>query len=97
MSAPAENNSENADIDDDEPSQPYQYTYIVKDEEKQLFFNKTESGDEKGKVSGSFSVLLADGRLMTVDYVADSSEGFVPKISYKDHADPFATDADNAV
>lgn len=97
LSAPANDNSENAEVDNDESSRAYQYSYTVKDEEKQVFFNKTESGDEKGKVIGSFSVLLADGRLMTVDYIADANEGFVPKISYKDHADPFSTDADNAV
>lgn len=94
--APAEENSENAEVDDP-PARAYQYSYTVKDQEKQLFIEKTESGDDKGKVTGKFSVLLADGRLMTVEYVADEVDGFVPKISYKDNADPFVTDADNTV
>lgn len=65
------------------------YKYIVKDEEKRLFIEKSESGDENGNVLGQFSVLLADGRLMTVEYAANREEGFVPKLSFQDHADPF--------
>lgn len=71
---------------------PYQYKYIVKDEERQLFFTKNESGDVDGKVSGVFSVLLADGRLLTVNYVADKQEGFVPKITFENPADPFSSE-----
>ena len=76
---------------------PYQYKYTVKDEEKQLFFEKAESGDEQGKVSGKFTILLADGRLLTVEYVADKDDGFVPKISFKEHADPFSKESDDSV
>lgn len=71
---------------------PYQYKYIVKDEERQLFFTKNESGDVDGKVSGVFSVLLADGRLLTVNYVANKQEGFVPKITFENSADPFSSE-----
>lgn len=78
-------------------SEPYQYKYTVKDEHKQLFFEKTESGDDKGKVTGKFSVLLADGKLLTVEYVADKEDGFVPKISLKTNSDPFSPEADDSV
>lgn len=64
--APVDDNSENNENDDDSkddsPPHPYHYKYTVKDEEKQLFFDKTESGDESGKVTGKYSVLQADGR-----------------------------------
>lgn len=80
----------------------------MKDENTNLFFDKTESGDEEGKinnlnlipqlysfnfhsgkVTGKFSVLLANGRLLTVSYVADREDGFVPRLSFKENADPF--------
>lgn len=32
---------------------PYSYDYKVVDAEKKLFFDKTEAGDETGKVRGS--------------------------------------------
>lgn len=63
--APVDDNSENNKNDDkstDNPPQPYHYKYTVKDEEKQLFIDKTEAGDEKGKVTGKYSVLQPDGR-----------------------------------
>lgn len=44
-------------------------------------------------MSGEFTILLADGRLMNVEYVADKEDGFVPKISFKD-VDPFSKDSD---
>lgn len=75
--------------DDDEEIKPYHYQYTVKDQEKQLFFEKSELGDEQGKVKGFYSVLQADGRLMKVEYEANKEDGFVPKISYQKDIDPF--------
>lgn len=96
-SVPVDETSEIAEVAEPAVIQPFKYSYTVKDPEKQLFFEKTESGDDKGKVTGSYSVLLADGRLMTVEYVADASEGFVPKITWDSVDPPFASDADNVV
>lgn len=79
---------QNDDSSKDEEITPYQYKYTVKDQEKMLFIKKSEMGDDKGKVKGSYSVLQADGRLLTVDYEADKDDGFVPKISYQ-NVDPF--------
>jgi len=76
-------------VDSEALPKPYQYMYTVKDEEKQLFYDKEEEGTDEGKVIGRFSVLLADGRLMTVTYEADQERGFVPRITFEDHADPF--------
>lgn len=40
------------------------------------------------KVTGRYSVLLPDGRLMTVEYTADLQNGFVPKIFFANKANP---------
>lgn len=40
------------------------------------------------KVTGRYSVWLADGRLMIVEYTADLQNGFVPKISFVNNANP---------
>ncbi|XP_014092796.1 pro-resilin [Bactrocera oleae] len=65
-----------------EQPEPYEYQYEVKDPEKELFFNKNEAGDAAGKVSGQYSVLLPDGRLMMVVYTVEGENGFVPKVSF---------------
>lgn len=40
------------------------------------------------KVTGRYSVWLADGRLMIVEYTADLQSGFVPRISFVNSANP---------
>lgn len=60
----------------------------MKDPEKMLFFDKNEIGDAQGKVTGKYSVLLADGRLMTVEYEVTKDTGFVPKITFQENANP---------
>ncbi|XP_077289667.1 pro-resilin-like [Arctopsyche grandis] len=72
-----------------EAPMPYEYNYEVKDPEKTLFFNKNENGDESGRVTGGYQVLLPDGRLMKVEYSVDGESGFVPKISFEDNAKVF--------
>lgn len=39
-------------------------------------------------MTGRYSVLLPDGRLMIVEYTAGAS-GFVPKITFMENANPF--------
>lgn len=90
-----DNSEKEGDSDEDTQKRPYKYNYRVKDEEKKLFFDKSESGDEEGKVTGKFSVLLADGRFLTVEYVADKDDGFVPKLSFKKNFDPFSTEPES--
>lgn len=70
------------------PPQPYHYKYLVEDKEQDLFIEKEETKDENEKVSGFYQVLLANGKLMKVEYVADKEGGFVPRISYEDR-NPF--------
>ncbi|XP_055586052.1 pro-resilin-like [Uranotaenia lowii] len=68
----------------------YAYQYEVKDPEKQLFFDKNESGDTSGKVSGQYSVWLPDGRLMTVKYTVDKESGYVSDVGFQDNANPLS-------
>ncbi|XP_026478897.1 cuticle protein-like [Ctenocephalides felis] len=62
--------------------EPYDFQYKVEDPPIQLSFGANEAGDASGKVTGSYYVLLPDGRVMTVDYVVDGESGFQPKISF---------------
>lgn len=84
----ADNDERNSVTEETATAKPYHYKYTVKDEEKQLFFEKSESGED-GSVKGKFSVLLADGRLLTVEYVADKENGFAPKLSFENNFNPF--------
>lgn len=45
------------------------------------YFGQNEAGDVTGGKTGSYYVLLPDGKYMTVDYRADA-QGYFPKISY---------------
>ncbi|WP_424214216.1 chitin-binding domain-containing protein [Streptomyces sp. BI20] len=68
---------------------PYNYKYDVTDAETQLHHGKEETGNEAGRVEGSYYVLLPDNRLMTVSYYVDGESGFVPQISFQENANPF--------
>jgi hypothetical protein len=91
---------DSSDIDDQTAStsvyKSYQYKYTVADEDQSLFFEKEEAGDETGNVQGKFSVLLANGRLLTVEYEADKKNGFVPKISFKENPNPFQSESNDS-
>lgn len=41
-----------------------------------------------GRVEGSYTVWLPDGRLMKVSYYVDGDSGFVPSIEYIDDYSP---------
>ncbi|KAG5680290.1 hypothetical protein PVAND_009808 [Polypedilum vanderplanki] len=84
--APAPQNAEAIKVQN---YSPFSYQYKVEDAEKKLYHDKSESGDENGKVTGKYSVLMPDGRLMVVEYLASLETGFVPKISFVDNANPF--------
>lgn len=88
-------NDEDLDETTGEP-QPYHYKYIVKDEEKELYIEKEEKKDENQEVKGFYSYLMANGRIIKVEYVADKDNGFVPKISYED-INPFVDTEENEV
>nr|CAD7577421.1 unnamed protein product [Timema californicum] len=68
---------------------PYDFDWKVDDALSKNYYSQTESSNAVGRVDGSYQVLLADGRLMTVTYFVDGESGFVPKITYEKNANPF--------
>ncbi|KAF7284090.1 pro-resilin-like [Rhynchophorus ferrugineus] len=74
--------------DENFPPQPYEYEYKVDNSPSTTFFGQSESGDAQGRVIGSYYVLLADGRLMNVEYTVDGESGFVPKITFSPQSVP---------
>merc|ERR1711936_338089 len=68
-----------------EPPQPYSYQYGVKDEYSGANFGASESSDPK-VVSGTYTVVLPDGRVQTVKYTADDYAGYVADVSYQGEA-----------
>merc|ERR1712025_294392 len=68
-----------------EPPQPYSYQYGVKDEYSGANFGASESSDTK-VVSGTYTVVLPDGRVQTVKYTADDYAGYVADVSYQGEA-----------
>ena len=63
-----------------EPS-PYTYTYAVADDYSKANFQQSESNDGTGAVTGSYSVNLPDGRIQTVTYTADHTNGYVAEVA----------------
>merc|ERR1712106_62609 len=65
------------------PPQPFAYQYGVVDDYSKNNFQKTETQDAEGKVAGSFTIALPDGRIQTTTYTADHYNGFVAEVSYE--------------
>ncbi|XP_030763399.1 pro-resilin-like [Sitophilus oryzae] len=74
--------------DENYPPQPYEFEYKVDNSPSSTFFGQTESGDAQGRVVGNYYVLLADGRLMNVEYSVDGESGFVPRITFSPQGAP---------
>lgn len=53
----------------------------MRDDHYGTHFNQQETR-RKGVTRGSYSVLLPDGRLQTVNYYVDSKSGYVAEVSY---------------
>ena len=62
--------------------QPFAYEYGVADDYSKANFKKSETQDAEGKVAGSFTIALPDGRLQTTTYTADHENGFVAEVTY---------------
>ena len=69
-----------------EAPEPYTYTYGVADDYSKSNFNAAETSDASGNVGGSYSVSLPDGRIQTVTYTADHTNGYVAEVSYSGEA-----------
>ena len=68
-----------------EEAHPYQYSYAVADDYSKSIFNAQEAS-KAGVVTGSYSVHLPDGRIQTVTYTADHTNGFIADVSYSGEA-----------
>ena len=67
-----------------QPAQPYHFAYAVKDDYYNDYSHQ-ESSDGK-VVSGSYQVLLPDGRVQTVNYKVDDYSGYNAEVTYSGHA-----------
>ena len=65
------------------PPQPYAYEYPVADDYSKANFKKHETQDASGRVKGSFTIALPDGRIQTTSYTADHVDGFVADVTYE--------------
>ena len=61
---------------------PYSFQYLVDEAEKGLYFGQKESSDGE-TVTGIYRVALPDGRLQTVKYTADDTNGYVATVTYE--------------
>ncbi|XP_045603135.1 cuticle protein 7 [Procambarus clarkii] len=68
-----------------EEPKPYAFDYGVQDTYTGANFGHTENSDGKA-VKGSYSVALPDGRVQTVNYVADHVNGFQAEVTYEGQA-----------
>merc|ERR1712008_77136 len=66
-----------------EEAHPYHYEYGVHDDYHGTNFNAGETADGTGRVEGSYSVLLPDGRTQHVKYHADHYTGYVAEVTYE--------------
>ena len=65
---------------------PYNYAWAVKDDYTYNDYAHQESSDDKGYVTGSYRVLLPDGRTQIVTYKADDYTGYVADVKYEGEA-----------
>merc|ERR1711935_1018547 len=63
--------------------QPYAYEYGVADDYSKANFKKAETQDAEGKVAGSFTIALPDGRIQTTTYTAEHYNGFIAEVTYE--------------
>ncbi|XP_071750015.1 cuticle protein 19.8-like [Lepeophtheirus salmonis] len=63
--------------------EPYSYQYAVQDVESGNDFSAQESSDGQ-VVSGSYRVLLPDGRVKDVTYHVEGDSGFVADVKYEE-------------
>ena len=72
-------------MDVQQPAMPYDFAYRVQDD---YTYNNYGHKESSGGivVSGSYNVLLSDGRTQTVIYTVDDYSGYVAKVEYSGEA-----------
>ena len=65
-----------------EVAHPYTYSYAVADDYSGSNFAANEASKD-GLVTGSYTVHLPDGRVQTVTYTADHTNGYVADVQYE--------------
>ncbi|KAK8731377.1 hypothetical protein OTU49_007575, partial [Cherax quadricarinatus] len=68
-----------------EEPKPYAFDYGVQDSYTGANFGHSENSDGKA-VKGSYTVALPDGRIQTVNYIADGYNGFQAEVTYEGQA-----------
>ncbi|XP_037091119.1 cuticle protein-like [Pollicipes pollicipes] len=66
----------------------YQFQYVVSDEYAGLEHSRAESRDGD-QTTGSYRVLLPDGRVQHVQYIVDGDQGYAVEVSYEGEARPY--------
>ena len=67
---------------------PFDFNYGVKDQYTGNDFGHNSKSDGN-VVNGEYHVLLPDGRIQIVTYVADSYNGYKAEVKYKGEAKPY--------
>merc|ERR1739838_569301 len=70
-------------VPEDLSPEPYGYQYGVEDAETNNSFQKSESADTSGAVTGSYVIALPDGRIQTTKYSADPVLGYRAVVTYQ--------------
>ena len=73
---------------------PFDFGYIVDDEESETSFGHKSSSDGD-QVTGQYRVLLPDGRTQIVTYTADKENGFQAEVTYEGEAKPWVPPTDD--
>ncbi|KAK2724351.1 cuticle protein 7-like [Artemia franciscana] len=61
---------------------PYNFAWEVKDDPSYNDYAHQQDTDAYGKGTGSYRVLLPDGRVQTVTYTTDPEGGYVADVQY---------------
>jgi len=69
----------------EEAGKPYKFDYGVRDDYSGANYGHSEASDGDA-ITGSYKVLLPDGRVQTVRYVADHKNGFQAEVTYEGEA-----------
>lgn len=67
---------------------PFDFGYIVDDEETDASFGHTSNSDGK-QVTGQYRVVLPDCRTQIVTYTADRENGFNAEVTYEGEPCPY--------